>query len=99
MMKNEIDLKQFNDLEQNFKCMVQEASELIQAITKIQIFGLQSVNPDNGVSNLTQFQQELSDFQAMFVIFLENNPEIIDDAVMSKMIERKLTRLEKYYVR
>lgn len=98
-MKNEIDLKQFNDLEQNFKCMVQEASELIQAITKIQIFGLQSVNPDNGVSNLTQFQQELSDFQAMFVIFLENNPEIIDDAVMSKMIERKLTRLEKYYVR
>lgn len=46
-------------------CVVEEASEVIKAVTKMRRFGQYSTDPETGRTNIMQLQQELGDMKAV----------------------------------
>lgn len=62
----------------------EECGELVQISMKTMIFGIDSVNPDNGVSNRDALKKEIGDVLASIQILNESlgyefNQEFIDD--------------------
>lgn len=49
--------------EQILDLIIEEASEVIQAATKIKRFGKNNYNPETGVNNTRQLRQEIADLK------------------------------------
>lgn len=73
----------------------EECAELISAISKIKRFGIDSVNPKTGVTNLENLKQEMSDVVAMIsCIAISMNIDVDEIAHGS---DAKVEKVLKYH--
>jgi hypothetical protein len=77
----------------------EECAEVIQIISKIRRFGLDSVNPYDPehlrVSNLVKLHDELGDVQGMIEL-LKGEDGIIDQSKIDVRTQRKITKVSPY---
>jgi NTP pyrophosphatase (non-canonical NTP hydrolase) len=72
----------------------EECAEVIQAVSKINIFGIDNVY--EGSSNKERFQQELGDVVALIMILSLRHPDIITGEQLGKFVDKKINKLRKY---
>jgi len=72
----------------------EECAEVIQAISKINIFGIDNVY--EGSSNREKFQQELGDVVTLIMILSLRHPDVITGEQLGKAVEKKAAKLRKY---
>lgn len=75
--------------------LLEEASEVIQAVSKVFRFGWDSCHPDvPNITNKEHLTEELGDLLAMVKILCDKG--IIDKNLLVSAIEYKTTKLSKY---
>lgn len=74
--------------------MQEEASEVIQIVSKIRRFGWNSVYPPGGDDNFTILLKELSDMLALKHILQKEL--LIPESVFQEYVAKKLEKLKKY---
>lgn len=74
--------------------LTQECSEVVQAISKARLFGMDNVY--KGESNKEHLQQELGDVIALVMIITKRHPEICSEEILSDAVGRKVLKLKKY---
>lgn len=80
------------------QCLQEECAEVIQIASKINRFGPFSKNPEdsNSLSNIELLHQELGDVYAILEILKTQTQLVIDDELIEKMKQKKLSKLEIY---
>ena len=74
--------------------LAEECAEVIQAVTKIQRFGMETVNPLNNISNIESLTTECGDLSAMLLLIRRMG--IIDQDPMLRAAEAKMEKLKIY---
>jgi len=83
-----------NTQEYLLNCLAEEAAEVIQAISKIQRFGLDSDYAD-GVSNLEALRKEVADFNSTIDALVDNGfPDILQYPMQWE--NQKRTKIDRY---
>lgn len=72
----------------------EECAEVIQAISKVRRFGLESEY--HGITNQAALQQEIGDVIAIVYVITQRFPEICNDDGLDKAAKVKMARLRKY---
>lgn len=74
---------------------IEECSELIQALTKIQRFGLDSVNPYENISNKEALLKEIGDVHACLALLEQSLLEIDPDSAkkISAQMQKKILKV------
>lgn len=73
----------------------EESAEVIQAISKIQLHGLESIEPDTlGPTNRERLEKELGDL--LFFIGLAVDRGILSHALISQAVEARAKRPNQY---
>lgn len=71
----------------------EEAAEVIQEISKVQRFGLDTIHK-SGQTNQAALEQEIGDFLAMVDLLLKNN--IVTEAGLAAASARKIAKLHQW---
>lgn len=85
----------FDNTQKNYVILIEELSEAIQAVSKIQRFGIDNTNPVTGKKSRDVLIQELGDVIALINIIrfdLGIAQRELDEAEV-----RKIEKLTKYY--
>lgn len=85
----------FDNTQKNYVILIEELSEAIQAVSKIQRFGIDNTNPVTGKKSRDVLIQELGDVIALINIIrfdLGVAQRELDEAEV-----RKIEKLTKYY--
>lgn len=80
--------------------LIEEASEVIQAATKIQIFGEDSFGPGEPLSNKDHLEYEIDDLAAIIELLADEGLIATDYASQSNSVLRikaKREKVERYY--
>ena len=85
----------FPDESKNLTLLVEECSEVIQAVTKIQRFGIDDVHPKTGKSNREELTQELGDLLLKINILVANGTVSESEALSATY--KKALKLTKWY--
>ena len=72
----------------------EECAEVIQAVSKINRFGIDNAKPGTEYSNREHFEEELGDVLAMIDILLINN--VVSWAHLHKAKRAKIEKLKKW---
>lgn len=72
----------------------EECAEVIQAVSKIKRFGLDTTRISDGVSNLSHLEVEIGDVMAMIEILIEFN--VVDESTIRQAISAKKEKLKKW---
>jgi len=75
-------------------CLAEECGEVIQAVTKILRFGLDSKAKEYDDTNREELRKELNDVMAISIKL--TNMEVIGNFDDYELIEKKLIKLNKY---
>lgn len=75
----------------------EECAEVIQAVSKIQRFGIYSENPYTNTSNREQFEKEVGDLLCMIEIATEMN--LLNKDNVKLATEQKYEKLKKWMVK
>lgn len=82
-----------NSVEQETMRIAQEeCAEIIQAISKVFRFGLDTVH--NGKSNREHLEEEIGDLQCMISLLVEK--DILDPVAILEAKQRKLIKLQEW---
>jgi len=71
----------------------EECAEVIQAISKVLRFGIESKHPSTGITNKSHLEEELGDLMA--VVTLLSSETVLVENVASAM-DRKIEKLKKW---
>jgi len=74
--------------------LTEECAEVIQAISKANIFGLETDH--KGKTNQEQLQQEIADVLAIVIVMSEKFPELINNKALETGMRRKVAKLKRY---
>jgi len=73
----------------------EECAEVIQAISKIHRFGINSISPIHPYeSNKTLLHKEVGDLLCMIVLCIENG--ILEESIVNEYIEKKREKLKTW---
>ena len=86
-----------NNKEINLNLLQEECAEVIQVISKIRRFGLNDINPVDGVSNRDSLIQELEDVK-IFIAAVKEDYNITSKECTTAYLG-KMNRLQKWYNR
>jgi hypothetical protein len=89
-------MKKLNMIESEVvNILSEECAEVIQIISKIQRFGLESCHPNEpGVTNLDNFHSEIGDLIAMIDLCI--SMELLKEEQLVSAAHRKLEKLKKW---
>lgn len=73
----------------------EEASEVIQRVSKIQRFGLHEIQPGQDLTNAQRLEYELNDLYAVADLLSKEN-DVISQSVDEDAITAKQKKVEKY---
>lgn len=94
-MSYSTDLMKFDNLTVNLEILAEEASEIIQAKSKIIRFGLDDYHPKNGLPNRQKLEEEIGHFLAVVDILVQQR--IITDKGIRKGKVGKLKKMFEWY--
>lgn len=78
----------------NISKLAEESGELVQVAMKIQIFGVDSINPDTGASNRDALKKEIGDVLVSSQLILE----ALGMEITPEFIEQRREQLKRYYL-
>lgn len=85
----------FPNEEKNLRLLIEECSEVTQAICKVQRFGIDDIHPKTQVRNRDELTQEIADMLLCADILMDN--KTIDRAKVMQAYTRKAKKLMKWY--
>ena len=74
--------------------LAEECAEVVQAICKIQAFGMDSRHPETGVRNVASLQQEIAD--VLTVVDMLHDADFLSWSKIEERKELKLERMKRY---
>ena len=74
--------------------LAEECAEVVQAICKIQAFGMDSRHPETGVPNDASLQQEIAD--VLTVVDMLHDADFLSWSKIEERKELKLERMKRY---
>lgn len=86
-------IERFNNPELNRVILIEECSEVIQAVCKIDRFGM--VNHHTGDKNKKDLEEELGQLQVLIELVATTNDLDLDNILEAK--NRKLVKMDRYY--
>lgn len=78
----------------NISKLAEESGELVQVAMKTQIFGIDSINPDTGMSNRDALKKEIGDVFVSSQLILE----ALGMEITPEFIEQRREQLKRYYL-
>ena len=86
--------EKLNDNKEVMDILQEECAEVIQAVSKINRFGIDNAKPGTEYSNREHFEEELGDVLAMVDILLINN--VVSWGNLHKAKRAKIEKLKKW---
>lgn len=69
--------------------LTEECAEVIQAISKCQRFGFDSINPKTNIENITSLEEELGDLMCCVNLLIDSNIGITKEGVTAAMTRKR----------
>lgn len=88
-------LDKFDDVKLNLEILAEEASEIIQAKSKIIRFGIDDYHPKNGLPNREKLEEEIGHLLKIVDILIHHGT--LTESGIQKGRDSKIHRLEKWY--
>lgn len=90
-------LKPSEDLKDILGSLTEECAEAIQAVSKINRFGLDGKGPGKEGNNREELIQELGDVMAVILILVSKYKGEFPPIPIGDGVKKKITKMKKYY--
>lgn len=88
---------EWEDLAEVLNILSEECAEVIQAVSKINRFGLHNRYPDETApTNIQHLNLEIADVLAVILVLQSKYPHLFEQALISEGITNKIAKLKKY---